>query len=171
MNRTAKALDGLGVPYPQSLESITPKHATETSAVYRDLIDALDSSTKYVTDKMPLNFMYLDVIQVLLPECHVIHCLRDPMDTCLSCYLTDFEIPYDFAEDLKNLGSFYAHYRRLMEHWKKVLRLNILEVRYEDVVSDLEGQTRRLLDFLGLGWDERCLRFYESRSGGEHGKP
>jgi len=106
--------------------------------------------------------MYLDLIQVLLPGSRVIHCVRDPLDTCVSCYLTDFATGYDFATDLQNLGRFYADYRRLMRHWKSVLSLQILEVRYEGVVADIEGQARRMLDFLGLAWDARCVRFHES---------
>ena len=68
----------------------------------------------------------------------------------------------EFKFDLAHLGAYYRDYRRLMEHWKKVLSVPILEVRYEDVVLDTEGQARRILEFLGLPWDERCLRYYES---------
>jgi tetratricopeptide (TPR) repeat protein len=162
MNQTAKALDALGNPYPRALESLTPQSANQIASVYLNFISTLDASAPYVTDKMPLNFIYLDLIAVLFPDCHVIHCTRDPMDTCLSCYMTEFEPPYPFAEDLHNLGSFYNHYRALMAHWHSVLPVKMLEVNYENVVADVEGQTRRLLGFLGLEWDDRCLRFHES---------
>jgi tetratricopeptide (TPR) repeat protein len=162
MNKTAKSLDALGAPYPRSLESLTPQLADRIADVYLQIINSLNPGARRVTDKMPLNFMYLDLIQALLPESRVIHCVRDPLDTCVSCYMTEFETPYDFADDLNNLGAFYSDYRKLVEHWKKVLSLKILEVRYEDVVADLEGQTRRMLDFLGLPWDDHCLRFHES---------
>lgn len=162
MNRTAAALDSTGLPYPASLESLTPESAHRIAQVYLDAAGSLNATARYVTDKMPLNFMYLDLIQVLLPGSRVIHCVRDPFDTCVSCYLTDFAIAYDFATDLRDLGMFYADYRRLTDHWKSVLSLSILEVRYEDVVADIEAQARHMLDFLELPWDERCVRFHES---------
>jgi tetratricopeptide (TPR) repeat protein len=162
LGRAAATLDATGLPYPRSLESLSPAAANHIGAAYLAEIAALDSRADYVTDKMPLNLMYLDLVEVLLPQSRVIHCTRDPLDTCLSCYLTDFAIPYDFAGDQRSLGEFYRLYQRLMEHWRRVLSLPILEVRYEDVVNDLEGQTRRLLEFLNLPWDPSCLRFHEN---------
>jgi hypothetical protein len=91
------------------------------------------------------------------------HCVRNPLDTCLSCYTNNFANGNEFAFDLSHLGAYYRDYQRLMEHWKQVLALPILDVRYEDVVLDTEAQVRRMLDFLELPWDERCLRFYENR--------
>jgi len=162
MNRTARALNASGLPYPQSLEALTPPEANRIASVYLDYIGRLNATARYVTDKMPLNFIYLDLIAVLFPDCHVIHCTRDPLDTCLSCYMTEFETPYDFAENLLDLGSFYGLYRALMDHWRSVLPVKILDVRYENVVSDLEVETRRMLDFLTLDWDPRCLEFHQS---------
>ncbi len=162
MNKTAQALDSLGVPYPRSLEALTIDQANQVAGVYLRTIETLNPAARRVTDKMPLNFMYLDLVHTLLPESRIIHCIRDAFDTCLSCYLTEFEIGYDFADDLKNLGAFYRDYRKIVAHWKNVLPLKILEVRYEEVVEDLEGQARRMVGFLELPWDDRCLRFHES---------
>ena len=92
----------------------------------------------------------------------MIHCVRNAIDTCLSCYLTNFEQSNEFKFDLAHLGAYYRDYRRLMEHWKKVLTVPMLEVRYEDVVLDTEGQARRMMEFLDLPWDERCLNYHES---------
>ncbi len=100
---------------------------------------------------------------MLLPDCRVIHCTRSPLDTCLSCYLTDFTAGQDYTHDLEDLGGMFRDYRRLMAHWKQVLTIPIHEVRYEDLVLDPRGQSRRLTDFLHLSWDERCLKFYENR--------
>jgi len=115
-----------------------------------------------VTDKMPQNFMFLGLVAMLFPEAHVIHCTRDPLDTCLSCYLTHFTLGHEFAQDLSDLGEYYSQYRRLMSYWRDTLRLPLIEVRYEEVVSDLEGQTRRLLDLLELAWDPNCLEFHKT---------
>jgi len=114
-------------------------------------------------DKLPHNFERLGVISLLFPHARIIHCTRDPVDTCLSSYFHDFGSDNRFTYDLKTLGSFYRHYyQRLMEHWKAVLPNPILEVPYEALVTDQEGWSRKLVDFLGLPWDERCLAFYKN---------
>jgi hypothetical protein len=109
-----------------------------------------------------MNFLYLGLLASLAPAARIIHCVRDPRDTCLSCYCTDFAGHVAAMASLESVGAFYRDYRRLMAHWQGVLELNMLEVRYEDVVADLEGQTRRLLAFVGLEFNERCLRFHDA---------
>ena len=149
-------------PYPACLERLTTEKANRLAAGYLSAIDALNPSAAYVTDKMPMNFLHLDLIELLFPDCHVIHSVRDPLDTCLSCYMTDFTAGSHWAWNLRHLGNYYRQYQRLMTHWKQALTVKILEVRYEDVVGDLEGQTRRMLEFLELPWDDRCLSFHQS---------
>jgi hypothetical protein len=111
---------------------------------------------------MPTNFLFLGLIEVLFPECHVVHCTRNPLDTCLSCFMTYFANGHEFSHDLSHLGTYYRDYCRLMAHWRGVLGVRMTEVKYEEVVADLEGQARRLLEFLGLPWDDRCLRFHQT---------
>ena len=146
--------------------SVEPLSTTEANALarqYLNALEALNPTAKYVTDKQSTNFMYLDLVQALFPDCHVIHCLRDPLDTCLSCFMTDMDAADEFPfGDLRQLGVFHRQYRRLMDHWKQVLNVRMMEVWYEDLVTDLEGQTRRLLEFLGLPWDRQCLEFYKN---------
>ena len=158
----ASAPWGRGQPYPWCLEGMNLRDVNELAAQHLAALESLDRAATYVTDKMPLNFLQLGLAELVLPQCRVIHCVRDPLDTCLSCYFSDFAGGHAFAYDLGHLGSFYRQYRRLMRHWKQVLTVPILKVRYEEVVKDPEGQTRRLLEFLGLPWDERCLRFHEN---------
>jgi hypothetical protein len=99
----------------------------------------------------------------MLPKARIVHCVRSPLDTCLSCFATHFGDTHDYAYDLNHLGRFYRDYRRLMDHWRSLPDgPAILDVSYEAVVADPEGQTRRLLDFAGLPWDDRCLRFHEN---------
>ena len=150
-----------GAAYPAALDGLSLATANRLARQYLASTGAPNGVT-YVTDKQPLNFQLLDLVELLFPECHVIHCVRNPLDTCLSCYLTNFQESNAFKYDLGHLGAYHRDYRRLMEHWKKVLNVPILEVRYEDVVLDAEGQTRRLLEFLNLPWDDRCLRYYEN---------
>ena len=151
-----------GQPYPQCLDALTVRRANRLAAEYLSVIDALDKDATYVTDKMPLNVLGLELVELLLPGSRVVHCVRDPIDTCLSCYLTGFAAANEFSFDLGHLGAYYRDYRRLADHWKKVLSLPMLEVRYQDVVFDTEEEVRRMLDFLELPWDERCLNFYEN---------
>ncbi|HWE04493.1 MAG TPA: sulfotransferase [Tepidisphaeraceae bacterium] len=148
---------------PDGLDLLTPAIADRLAADYMRATDLLDTSAAYVTDKMPGNFDRLWLAEALFPRCHVIHCIRDPRDTCLSCYLTDFEKGNAFSFDLANLASFYRDYRRLMNHWKAVLRVPILEVRYEALVADVKGQTVRMLDFLSVPWNDACLDFHKSK--------
>ena len=137
--------------------------ANELASQYLSFIDSLNSTATYVTDKMPQNFLFLGTAELLFPDSRIIHCTRDPIDTCLSCFMTDFAAKEQIGYDLKQLAATYRDYQRLMEHWKHVLKLPILDVRYEDVVADLNGQTRRMLDFLELPFDERCLKYYENK--------
>ncbi|HEY7118944.1 MAG TPA: sulfotransferase [Tepidisphaeraceae bacterium] len=152
-----------GDPYPQCLEGLTLREANRLAGAYLASVEALNADAVRVTDKMPHNFLSLGLIEVLFPGSRVIHCTRGAMDTCLSCYFTNFVRENEFKFDLAHLGAYYRDYRRLMEHWRNVVRIPIIELRYEDLVLDVEGQTRRLLDFVGLPFDARCLRYYENR--------
>jgi hypothetical protein len=142
---------------------MTAQDANELAAEYLRVIDTVDDQATYVTDKTPMNVVMLGLVASLLPDIRVMHCIRDPRDTCLSCYLTDFATGNEFTRNLSDLACVYRDYQRQMAHWKRVLPLPILDVHYEDLIADQEGQTRRMLGFLNLPWDERCLRFHENR--------
>lgn len=122
----------------------------------------LDRSAARITDKMWNNFLYVGPINLMFPRAKVIHCVRSPMDTCVSCYMLDFSQGHDYSYDLAHIGLYYRSYRRLMTHWHDVLDLPVFEVKYEDMVANQESMTRELLEFLGLPWEDACLRFYES---------
>jgi len=161
--RLACDLNTEGLAYPWGLDTMSSGKADRLAGEYLAAIHAINATAAYITDKQATNFMYLDLVELLFPSSHVIHCLRDPLDTCLSCFMTDMDAGDEFPfGDLAQLGILYRQYRLLMDHWKQVLSVRMLEVRYEDVVTDLEGQTRRLLEFLGLPWDRRCLEFYKN---------
>ncbi len=114
-----------------------------------------------ISDKQPLNFFHLAFAALLFPNARVIHCRRDARDNALSIWMENFNPDQRYATDFDDLAFFIAQERRLMEHWKAVLPLRILTIQYEDVVADLEGQARRLIDFLGAPWDDRCLHFHQ----------
>ena len=146
-------------PLPLSKPNIenASKHYIKTTR-------AMAPGAERITDKMPDNFRALGLIDRLFPGARVIHCTRDPRDNCLSCY-TLFFIGKEngFVYDLADLGSFFTDYWRLMKHWKSVLDIPILDVAYEDMIAEPEEQSRRLIEFLGLEWDERCLEFHKTR--------
>jgi len=119
---------------------------------------------QYLVDKMPGNYWHLGLVPLMVPAAKIIHVRRDPLDTCLSCYSTAFSEGHEYAFDLGVLGRRYLRYHRLMAHWRSVLPAGrLLEVRYEDVVADLERETRRMLAHIGLPWHEACLNFHEHR--------
>lgn len=115
-----------------------------------------------VIDKQPYNFYYLPLIARLLPGAKVIHCVRDPMDTCLSCYTQNFAGSHPYTTDLTWLGRYFRDYQRLMKAWCDLSEPEVLELRYEDVVREPEANLRRAVEFLGMAWDERVLQFHAS---------
>jgi tetratricopeptide (TPR) repeat protein len=118
-----------------------------------------------ITDKMPANFQAIGLIHLMLPNAKIIHVNRNPVDTCLSCFTTLFkEGSLEYTYDLAELGRYYADYVRLMGHWRNVLPEGaFLDIQYEDIVADQEGQARRITEYCGLEWDEACLDFYKSQ--------
>ncbi|MGH8373350.1 MAG: tetratricopeptide repeat-containing sulfotransferase family protein [Gammaproteobacteria bacterium] len=117
-----------------------------------------------ITDKLPGNMALVGLIHLAFPGASIIHCVREPLDTCISCFSKLFTTGHAFSYDLAELGRFYRQYQHLMQHWRSVLPAGrMLEVCYEEVVSDTEKQARRLLEFCGLPWDDACLRFNETR--------
>ena len=119
-----------------------------------------------IVDKMPGNFLSIGLIRLILPNARIIHTMRDPIDTCVSCYSKLFAFGHHFSYDLAELGRYYRCYSELMTHWRSVLPPGaMLDVSYEDVVDDLEGQARRLIDYCGLPWDDRCIELPQEPAG------
>ncbi len=148
--------------YPQCLALLSRETVDTLAGSYIDRLQQLAPGADRVIDKMPGNFMHLGLIEMLFPDAVVIHCIRDPLDTCLSAYFQDFSQSHAYSYDLRDLGAVYGQYLRVMEHWRKVLTIPMLEVQYEDLIADQMTISRRLVEFCGLEWDERCLRFHEA---------
>jgi tetratricopeptide (TPR) repeat protein len=149
--------------YPKCLDNLTTEQVDGMADVYLAPLVAMKPDATRITDKMPQNFLHLGLIASLFPSARIIHCTRDPMDTCLSCFMTHFNHPQPFKRDLGQLGHFYRLYGKLMAHWKAVIELPMLEVSYEEVVANPGEQSRRMVDFLGLPWDESCLTFHQTK--------
>jgi tetratricopeptide (TPR) repeat protein len=130
---------------------------------YLRAISNHSSFTRYIIDKTPSNADYLGLIHLVFPNARIIYMQRDPRDSCLSCYFQQFSTAHDFAMDMSDLAHYYRQHQRLMEHWRGVLPAGtILDVPYSELVSDQNGWTRKILEFLHLDWDERCLHFEQT---------
>jgi tetratricopeptide (TPR) repeat protein len=150
--------------YPEDSPALTTDQLRALGQAYVEGLRRRAPGAERVTDKMPGNFLFLGLIHLALPGARIIHVLRDPRDTCLSCYSKLFTAEQNFSYDLGELGRYYRKYVELMAHWRDVLpEGRMLEIRYEDVIADLEGSARRIVDYCGLDWDPRCIAFHKSQ--------
>jgi Flp pilus assembly protein TadD len=134
------------------------------AADYLRLIEQRFPDALRIVDKTPTNADFVGFIHSVFPNARIIRMRRDPIDTCLSCYFQNFSTAQTFTMDLDDLAAYYHTHQRLMDHWCKALPAQaIFEVPYEDLVADQETWTRKILDFLGLEWDARCLAFHETK--------
>jgi len=123
---------------------------------------ALSRRSIRITDKNPYNFLYLELIQELFPGARVIHCMRNPLDTCLSCYTHQFNGEMlSFTNTLRTLGLVYRRYQEFMAYWRENFKLPMLEIQYEDLVENFEYKARELTSFCDLEWSEQCLNFHK----------
>jgi hypothetical protein len=138
------------------LGSVEADDLSRAAGEYRAVLRAIGPEALRVTDKEPHNFEQLGVIWKAWPDARVIHCRRRPIDICLSIYFNFFN--GKMAWDRADLVFQYRQYERLMEHWRNVLPADFFtEVEYETLVADREAETRRLVAFCGLEWDDACL--------------
>lgn len=152
-------------PYPHGLGSLRAGTLALLGRQYLEQLSKIDRKASKVTDKLPFNFMHLGTLALILPGAKVVHCRRDPLDNCVSCYFTSFAEEVGFANGLGTLGRYYADYDRLMRHWKAALPIEIFDLQYEDLVGDTRTSIRRLLDYCELEWEESCMKFHETRRG------
>lgn len=148
--------------YPEGLGSMTPATLDGLAQQYLAALSRHAGDAIRITDKLPVNFMYLGLIATLFPQARIIHCRRDPLDIGLSCFIERFDLSHDFTTDLENFGHYFIQYDRLMRHWRNVLPLTLYEQRYESLVADQETGTRALVEYCGLPWDDACLTFQKA---------
>jgi tetratricopeptide (TPR) repeat protein len=165
---TVRGPDGNSLPYPDFVSALDAGPLQQIGARYIALVRALAAKhgrpdAGRVTDKMPSNYYFAGLIHLALPNARIIHTIRDPVDTCISCFSKLFSAEQNHTYDLGELGRYYKRYERLMAHWRNVLPPGrILDVRYEDIVADVEAQARRIIAHCGLPWTDRCLSFHET---------
>ena len=149
--------------YPQMIQEITPGQLDMLGADYLKALREGAGEARRITDKLLTKFLFLGLINLLLPKAKVIHTVRDPVDTCLSGFTKLFKDDMPQSYDLAELGRYYRKYRELMDHWEAVLPEGFMTtVRYEAVVADTEKEARRLVDFLGLQWADQCIEFHKT---------
>lgn len=153
-----------GRPFMEDAAQMADAEFRALGDAYMERVWKLAPDADFITDKMPANFFYIGMIHLMLPNAKIIHAMRDPMDSCFSCYSRLFNDTMPFAYDLGTLGRYYVRYMQLMEHWRDVLpQGSVLDVRYENMVEDVEGQSRRMLEYVGLPWNDACLAFHQNK--------
>lgn len=164
LNQVIMEAAGPGRRFPDFARDLGGDDFRRMGAAYAERVWKLSPGALHITDKMPANFFYIGMIRRMLPNAKIIHAMRDPMDSCFSNYARLFSDTMEFAYDLGTLGRYYARYIKLMQHWRDVLPQDaILDLRYEDMVADTEGQARRILDYAGLPWNGDCLDFHRNK--------
>ena len=148
--------------YPDCVAATGENEMQWMATTYLKAIDGLAPTARYVTDKMPMNFLHLGLIAATFPNAKIVLCERDARDVCLSIYFQNFAARNLFAYDLYDIGRFYRQYLWTIDHWVKLFGERIVHLPYEDLVADQEGVCRKLLGELGLTWDENCLHFYRT---------
>lgn len=132
--------------------------AYEAGQQYLSILATIAPGAQRVTDKMPSNFFRLGLIHHLFPRARFIHCRRNPLDTSLSIYFTQFDTGHEYAYDRADIVFYFQYYQRLMAHWRRVLpRDRMLEIDYKELVTDPESVSRRMIEYCGLEWNESCL--------------
>jgi tetratricopeptide (TPR) repeat protein len=155
---------GASVTFPEIVPALSADELRQLGANYLDAISAAAGPADRIVDKLPLNFTFVGLIHLALPNARIICARRDPIDMCVSCFSTLFGGDQPHTYDLGELGRYYRAFEALMQHWRRVLPEGVLlEVQYEDVVDDLEGQARRMVEYCGLEWEEACLAFHKTR--------
>ncbi len=152
-----------GKLFPACVTDLTRVEAKQIGEEHLDFLTSLAPGAIRVIDKMPQNFLFLGLIQQILPQGHIIHCQRHPLDTIFSIYCQNFSALHSYAFDLENITFWYQEYHRLMRHWQNHLDISTITIDYEMVVADLEGEARKLLNFLDLDWHPATLNFHQRK--------
>jgi tetratricopeptide (TPR) repeat protein len=150
--------------YLQKLQHIDKKQQHILSETYLNSLNAVQNNSKQYADKMPSNFFYIGLINIIFPNAKIIHCTRDPIDNCVSCFTSPLDETHLYTKKLEVLGQYYREYASLMDYWKTVSAIPIFDMKYETTVADLEGQARALIAHVGLPWNDACLKFNEAKT-------
>jgi len=158
---TRAAIHDVANAFPECMSALDRDALRRIGRAYLDRLPTLADGKDRIVNKLPDNFLRVGLIRLVLPNARIIHTMRNPVDTCVSCFSKLFASGQHFSYHMEELGRYYRRYTELMNHWQSVLPADaMLHVSYEDVVDDIEGQARRLIDYCGLPWDDRCIGFH-----------
>lgn len=160
---TADICSAYDAQFPECIINLDVKQFAQLGKMYIDKVRRYSNKHQRITDKMPHNFLRIGLIKMVLPDAKIVHCSRDPMDNCLSIYKNDFSSPHRYSYDMKELGEYYKMYSELMDYWENIFPEFMYKLSYEKLISEQESETRRLLEFCGLMWDDSCLNFHKTR--------
>ena len=160
--RSNREMSGRGAQYPKAVANIDQAGLKCLGSEYIERTLRHRGGRPFFTDKNPNNHVHVGLLHLILPNAKIINARRHPLDSCLGSYKQLFAEGQSFSYDLVELGEHFLQYQRLMDHWHEVLPGKVLDVQYEEVVADLEGQVRRILEYCELGWEDTCLRFHET---------
>jgi len=145
--------------WPACILDVDQKMVNSLAERYLQELGSLAENTVYITDKMPHNFYALGLIQLLFPNAKIIHCSREPFDTCISVLFQNFKEGHEYSNSLFHLGTHYSQYLRLMKHWRSSLSINMFEIQYEDLVHNPKSVISKMLGYCDLEWDDNCMNF------------
>lgn len=154
--------DGEPPPYPAVLADLSPEEFRRFGEIYLEETRVYRRGAPFFIDKLPANYRNIGFIHLILPNAKIIDARREAMACCFGNYKTSFVGGMEFTYDLTEMGQYYRNYVRLMDHWDRALPGRVLRVRHEDVVADLEGSVRRMLDYCGLPFEPACLEFHKT---------
>lgn len=157
------------IEFPKSLLGIHTDVLKTLGHSYLEKTQERFPNANRITDKMPANFLFIGLIKIIFPNAKIIHCKRDPMASCYSIYKNNFHTTtatgMKYAYNLKELGLYCRSYLKLMKHWNKACPEFVYDLEYEKLVSDHETESRKLIEFCNLQWEDKCLEFYRTKRG------
>jgi len=149
------------------LEDIITINRNSLKSIGQEYINDLkniSNDSERITDKLPINFKWIGLIKLILPNSKIVHCVRNPKDNCISIFKNYFNNPQlNFAYNLEEISEFYNLYNDLMKYWKKTLPKFIINIKYEKIIQNPEQQIRNLLKSCNLSWNSNCLKFYDNK--------
>jgi tetratricopeptide (TPR) repeat protein len=167
LGELARTINGINVAggkvYPEVVPDLPEEKFSELGQTYLELTKKFRVGDPLFTDKNPANFAHVGLLKLILPRAKIINARRHPLDSCLGSFKQLFSRGGSFSYDLIELGQYYLQYQRLMDHWHRLMPGRVLDVHYEDIVADVEGQVRRMLEYCELPYEEACVRFHETR--------
>jgi len=152
------------LPYPQCITKLDKPSINTLATGYLSYLRSLSPDAVKIVDKMPGNFLYLNLIHIFFPNAKIINCLRDSRDTCISMYTEYFPAAVPYSTNLVKLGAYYSQYERIMDYWRSVIpNHSLLDIEYENLVSNQEETSRQLIKFIGLPWKDDCMTFHQKQ--------